>query len=145
MTQTETADPRATEACRRAVRIRPEPGQAGAARASCSCGRQGDGHLAPPETRQGARRSRPRRSQRAVPLPDGYEVVLGNGGTTAFWDAAAADSSASARCTSRTVSSPRSLREHARRPVPRGFGRDRAADPDDAPDPAAMTRPRPGM
>ncbi len=22
-------------------------------------------------------------------LPDGYEVVLGNGGTTAFWDAAA--------------------------------------------------------
>src|SRR6266542_2270255 len=23
-------------------------------------------------------------------LPDGYEVVLGNGGTTAFWDAAAA-------------------------------------------------------
>ena len=21
-------------------------------------------------------------------LPDGYEVVLGNGGTTAFWDAA---------------------------------------------------------
>src|SRR4029079_3675190 len=23
-------------------------------------------------------------------LPDGYEVALGNGGTTAFWDAAAA-------------------------------------------------------
>ena len=23
-------------------------------------------------------------------LPDGYEVVLGNGGTTAFWDAATA-------------------------------------------------------
>ncbi len=23
-------------------------------------------------------------------LPDGHEVVLGNGGTTAFWDAAAA-------------------------------------------------------
>ena len=23
-------------------------------------------------------------------LPDGYEVVLGNGGTTAFWEAAAA-------------------------------------------------------
>ena len=23
-------------------------------------------------------------------LPEGYEVVLGNGGTTAFWDAAAA-------------------------------------------------------
>ena len=23
-------------------------------------------------------------------LPDGYEIALGNGGTTAFWDAAAA-------------------------------------------------------
>ena len=22
-------------------------------------------------------------------LPDGYQVILGNGGTTAFWDAAA--------------------------------------------------------
>ena len=27
-------------------------------------------------------------------LPDGYEVVLGNGGTTAFWDAATARSGA---------------------------------------------------
>ena len=32
-------------------------------------------------------------------LPDGYEVALGNGGTTAFWDAAASASCASARCT----------------------------------------------
>src|SRR5437773_6601257 len=27
--------------------------------------------------------------QQLFALPDGYEVVLGNGGTTAFWDAAA--------------------------------------------------------
>ena len=32
-------------------------------------------------------------------LPDGYEVALGNGGTTAFWDAAPSVWSASARCT----------------------------------------------
>ena len=33
-------------------------------------------------------------------LPDGYEVVLGNGGTTAFWDARRLRRwSASARCT----------------------------------------------
>ena len=29
-----------------------------------------------------------RRAGRLWALPDGYEVVLGNGGTTAFWDAA---------------------------------------------------------
>ena len=32
-------------------------------------------------------------------LPDGYEVALGNGGTTAFWDAAAPGWCASAPCT----------------------------------------------
>ena len=33
-------------------------------------------------------------------LPDGYEVILGNGGTTAFWDAAAFGPGAPrARCT----------------------------------------------
>ena len=36
-----------------------------------------------------ARRPRSRRHLRELfSLPDGYEVVLGNGGTTAFWDAA---------------------------------------------------------
>ena len=51
--------------------------------------RGADGHLAPPDAREGARRAGPRGPARAVPLPDGYEVALGNGGTTAFWDAAA--------------------------------------------------------
>ena len=32
-------------------------------------------------------------------LPDGYEVALGNGGATAFWDAAAFGLSSAARCT----------------------------------------------
>ena len=48
------------------------------------------GHVAPPEARQGARRPR---AQPASPscfgAPEGYEIALGNGGTTAFWDAAA--------------------------------------------------------
>ena len=52
-------------------------------------------------------RSRSRTSSRRVrgglrelfSLPDGYEVALGNGGTTAFWDAPPSASSASARCT----------------------------------------------
>ena len=32
-------------------------------------------------------------------VPEGYEVVLGNGGTTAFWDAATFGLVANARCT----------------------------------------------
>ena len=44
-------------------------------------------------------------------LPDGYEVVLGNGGTTAFWDAAAIglirDRARSAPTASSPPSSPR--------------------------------------
>ena len=32
-------------------------------------------------------------------LPEGYEVALGNGGTTAFWDAAASGSSRARACT----------------------------------------------
>ena len=42
-------------------------------------------------------RARPRR---LFGLPDGYEVALGNGGTTAFWDAAAAWLVRERRCTS---------------------------------------------
>ena len=41
-------------------------------------------------------------------LPDGYEVVLGNGGTTAFWDVATFGLIRSARSTSPSASSPRS-------------------------------------
>ena len=63
------------------------PGGAGAA------GRAGrpDGHLAPPEAGPGPGRARPRAGLGELfSLPDGYEVALGNGGTTAFWEAAAA-------------------------------------------------------
>jgi phosphoserine aminotransferase len=38
--------------------------------------------------REGRRRRRPRRPARPVLPARGYEVALGNGGTTAFWDAA---------------------------------------------------------
>ena len=64
-------------------RVRPE--QLGAPRAG---GRGGDGNLAPPGAGQ-ARGRRVRAGLRELfAVPDGYEVVLGNGGTTAFWDAA---------------------------------------------------------
>ena len=43
-------------------------------------------------------------------LPEGYEVVLGNGGTTAFWDAAACGLVRDCRCTSPTASSRASSR-----------------------------------
>ena len=53
-------------------------------------GRDADGHLAPPEAGQGSSSGGSARGSRELfALPDGYEVVLGNGGTTAFWDAAA--------------------------------------------------------
>src|SRR5690606_16168652 len=39
-------------------------------------------------------------------LPEDYEVVLGNGGTTAFWDAAAFGLVSGGRSTSPTASSP---------------------------------------
>ena len=66
-------------------KVRPE------ALASARRAGRPDGDLAPPGAgprpgRLGARRASPSCSS----LPDGYEVVLGNGGTTAFWDAAAA-------------------------------------------------------
>ena len=41
-------------------------------------------------------------------LPDGYEVVLGNGGATAFWDAAAFGLVRERSSTSPSASSPRS-------------------------------------
>ena len=48
-------------------------------------------------------------------LPDGYEVVLGNGGTTAFWDVAAGPGP-DRRCTSPTASSPPSSPRSRRAP-----------------------------
>ena len=50
-----------------------------------------DGDLAPPEARQGrsSRRVQERPRCSSSRAPDGYEVALGNGGTTCFWDAAA--------------------------------------------------------
>jgi phosphoserine aminotransferase len=68
-------------------------------------------------------------------LPDDYEVALGNGGTTAFWDALAFGMSASARCTSPTASSPPSS---PRSPRGAPFLSDPvvvSADPGDAPAP----------
>ena len=71
-------------------------------------------------------------------LPEGYEVVLGNGGTTAFWDAAASG-----------LVRPRSLHltfgefsqkfayGHRRRAVPRRPGRSSHAEPGGAPAPVA--------
>ena len=43
-------------------------------------------------------------------LPNGYVVALGNGGTTAFWDAAAFGLVRNGRSTCRSVSSRRSSR-----------------------------------
>ena len=74
-------------------------------------------------------------------LPDGYEVALGNGGATAFWDAAAFGLVAS------WLAAP-----DLRRVLAEVRGRDRAArrsceeplviaaEPGDAPDPAASGR-----
>ena len=48
-----------------------------------------DGHQPPPGAGQGHRRPGARRAWRSCSrLPEGYEVVLGNGGATAFWDIA---------------------------------------------------------
>ena len=63
-------------------------------------------------------------------LPDGYEVALGNGGTTAFWDAAAC-------CLVRRARAPPRLRRvllevrrvHPQGAVPRGPDRDRGRRP----------------
>ena len=52
--------------------------------------RRAAGHVAPPGARQEPGRRRPlapRASSSA--FPTGYEVIVGNGGSTAFWDAAA--------------------------------------------------------
>ena len=69
--------------------------------------------------------------------PDGYEVALGNGGATAFWDAAACGL---IERRSLHLDLRRVLLEvragRARGAVPGGAARRRRAEPGDAPDPA---------
>ena len=51
--------------------------------------RRAHGHLAPPGAGEGRWSAEVREGlSELFDLPDGYEVVLGNGGTTAFWDVA---------------------------------------------------------
>ena len=73
---------------RRTLRLRPLQGPARTAPRRRRRGRR-HGHLAPPEAGQVAGRPGPGGPAELFSLPEGYEVVLGNGGTTAFWDAAA--------------------------------------------------------
>ena len=74
-------------------------------------------------------------------LPDGYEVALGNGGATCFWDAAAFGL---IRERSRAPGLRRVLTEvrhrQRRRAVPRRAGSSSSAEPGDAPDPARAGR-----
>ena len=53
-----------------------------------SPGRLGDRDVAPPGAGQAARRRRAAGLTDLFGLPDGWEIVLGNGGTTVFWDVA---------------------------------------------------------
>ena len=92
MTPTPSAPrpPRRAAPLRRAVRLRPLEGPGRGGRRARRGRARLHGHLAP--AARGALRRRPgarRASRDLFQLPDGYEVLLGNGGTTAFWDAAA--------------------------------------------------------
>ena len=82
--------PARAQARRRPLRLRPVEGPPRAARAPRRRGRRDHGHLAPPEAGQATSSAASATGLRELfALPDGYEVALGNGGTTAFWDAAA--------------------------------------------------------
>ena len=82
--------PEQPPAGRRPLRLRPVQGPPRAARRPRRRGRDPDGHLAPSGAGEEPRRTRARRvCGELFSLPDGYEVILGNGGATAFWDAAA--------------------------------------------------------
>ena len=65
-------------------KVRPE------ALARARRARRPDGHLTPPGAGQDLVGRVRAGLAELFSLPDGYEVALGNGGTTAFWDAAAA-------------------------------------------------------
>ena len=83
------ADPRRPQARRRPLRLRPVQGPPGAAGRAGRRRRGADGHLAPAEAGEVAGRAGARGAAELFSLPEGYQVVLGNGGSTAFWDAAA--------------------------------------------------------
>ena len=113
------------------------------------------GHLAPPDARSRTSSAASARGLRELfSLPDGYEVALGNGGTTAFWDAAAFGLVRD-RALHLTYGefSRKFAKVTAARAVPAGPGRRRAPSPGDAPEPAGdpaptsspgrTTRPRP--
>ena len=89
-TDTIVPHPRRPQARGRTFRLRPLEGPPGGAREARRAV-AADRHLAPPGAgpRPGPadpRGPRPSSSR----LPDGYEVALGNGGTTAFWESACA-------------------------------------------------------
>ncbi len=115
-----TDHPRRAEARRRALRLRPlegAPGGARAPRAARARRVMGTSHRQKPvkalvgEIRAGLRE--------LFAPPEGYEVALGNGGATAFWDAAAfglvralraaSQPTASSRRSSRTVTNGRAV------------------------------------
>ena len=84
-----SSDPRRAEARRRPLRLRPLEGAPGGARALAEHAElMGTSHRQAP-VRDLVDRVRDGLGE-LFSLPDGYEVALGNGGTTAFWEAAAA-------------------------------------------------------
>ena len=71
-------------------------------------------------------------------LPEGYEIVLGNGGSTAFWDVAAFGLMRERASTSRSASSPASSPPSRRAaPLPRRPATVVTADPGTRPPSAA--------
>ena len=93
-------DPRRPQARRRPLRLRPVQGAPEPLDALAATGRCPARHVAPADAGEGpGRPGRARACPQLFSLPDGYEVVLGNGGTTAFWDAAAFGLVASSRST----------------------------------------------
>ena len=82
-------DPRRPAARRRTVRRRAVQDPARPPRRPRRDRPLADGHVPPPGAGARPGRPRPRRPRRRFfAMPDGYEVVLGNGGATAFWDVA---------------------------------------------------------
>ena len=83
-------DPAGPEARRRALRLRAVEGPPRAARSAWprdGAALMGTSHRQKP-VKAGRRRACASGLRELFGAPDGYEVALGNGGTTAFWDAA---------------------------------------------------------
>ena len=77
-----------TPARRRALRVRALQGPPRGAAGPGHRRRGAHGHLPPPVAVKGLVRQVREGLAELFDVPAGYEVVLGNGGTTAFWDAA---------------------------------------------------------